>query len=345
MMRVYAAGLPVLMGIVANLLCVRPALADGPSCAAIVIEADASVSTRWPGLLNHVRETFEARDDIDRCARVELRMGDVSIAVEAILPDGRFAARTVSRREDVVPTLEALLLVPERIGQAQTPALEPSASGAPPGGSMSVQPSGPTPPGMREVPSGPALAAADRDASAASAARRPSRLRIELSAITGARIGDGQTGVGLGAFSFLDLSGWLVGFEGRADRYRTLSGGGPDGGVLELAVLGGRRLRFQNMALDLVVGAAEVPQGTTTFATSSPGPGGGTVTASSSSTVPRLLLGARVNFSALSTLHTFVGMDGEVGPSRAGDGANIPDVPQLPVWTVGLALGATVGTQ
>jgi hypothetical protein len=61
--------------------------------------------------------------------------------------------------------------------------------------------------------------------------------------------------------------------------------------------------------------------------------------------VPRLLLGARVNFSALSTLHTFVGIDGELGPPRAGDGGDIPDAPRLPVWTLGLALGATVGTQ
>jgi hypothetical protein len=343
MMRGYAAGLPVLAGILAN-LCVRPALADELSCSAVVIEADASVRTRWPRLLNHILETFEARDDIDRCARVELRMRDASITVEAILPDGRSAARTVSRREDVVPTLEALLLLPERIGQ-ETPALEPSASAAPPASAMSVPPSGPSAPGAREVPSGRALGAADRDASAASAVRRPGHLRIELSAITGARIGDGRTGVGLGAFSFLDLSGWLVGFEGRADRYKTLSEGMPDGGVLELAVLGGRRLRFENIALDLVAGAAAVLQGTTRFERSSPTTGGSVVTASSSSTVPRLLLGARVNFSALSTLHTFVGLDGELGPPRAGDGADIPDEPRLPVWTVGLALGATVGTQ
>jgi hypothetical protein len=56
-----------------------------------------------------------------------------------------------------------------------------------------------------------------------------------------------------------------------------------------------------------------------------------------------LLLGARVNFGALSTLRAFVGVDGELGPSRA-EPTDVPGAPRLPVWTLGLALGATVGT-
>ena len=71
MMRRCPAVLPVLTGILA-VLCVRPALAGAASCSPMVIEADASVSARWPGLLDRVREAFEARDDIDRCARVKL---------------------------------------------------------------------------------------------------------------------------------------------------------------------------------------------------------------------------------------------------------------------------------
>ena len=152
-------------------------------------------------------------------------------------------------------------------------------------------------------------------------------LGIELSALAGARIGDGQTSVGLGAVSFLDVSGWLVGFEGRVDRYRRV----PDdhsGGALELALLGGRRFRFQNLSLDVVVGPAAALQGTTTF----------------SSTVTRLLLASRLNFPAHSSWRTFVGLDGEVGPTRAGD-ADLPGAPRLPLWTLGLALGATVGTR
>jgi hypothetical protein len=334
---------PVLTGIVA-VFCVRPAFAEEPSCPALILDVDTSVSARWPGLPDQVREAFAARDDVDRCARVELTPGDGSVTVEVILPDGRSAARSVSRQADVVPTLEALLLMPQPAAQAQTPAPAPSASGSPAAGSPSAPLPDASPPDTREVPSRRGLVGPDCDASVASPGRPQSRLRIELSVVTGARVGDGQASVGLGAFSFLDLSGWLVGIEGRADRYRTLSGETPGAGVLEVAVLAGRRFRFRNTALDLIAGPAEVLQGTTTFASQAPPTGSGVaVTGSSSSTVPRLLLGARVDFSALATLHTFVGLDGEIGPPRAGDGDDPPEVPRLPVWTLGLALGATVG--
>jgi hypothetical protein len=341
------AGLPVLTGVLAT-LCVRSAFAGGPPCSTVTIEADVSVNTRWPGLQNDLREAFEARDDIDRCARVALTERDASVTVEVVLPDGRSATRSLSRREDVVPTLEALLVMPQRSAQAlqaQKAGLEPAPSGSPLASPMPAAPSGTAPAGTRPVPSAPGLAVPSHEAAAPLPGRPPSRLRIELSVITGARIGDGQVGVGLGAFSFLEVSGWLVGFEGRADRYEVLSGGTPSAGTLELGVLGGPRFRFQNMALDLIAGPAAVLQGTTTFESKSTGGGGSDVSGSSSSTAPRLLLGARVNFGARSLLHVFVGVDGELGPPRLGDGASMPGVPRLPVWTLGLALGATVGTQ
>jgi hypothetical protein len=76
-----------------------------------------------------------------------------------------------------------------------------------------------------------------------------------------------------------------------------------------------------------------------------PVPGGVCLSrASSSSTVPRVLLGARLSFSARSTVHTFVGVDGDFGPARASDGSDLPVAARLPIWTFGLALGATVGT-
>jgi hypothetical protein len=337
MMQHYA--LPVLTGTLA-VFCARPVFADDPSCSSVTIDAEASVSTRWPGLLNQVREAFEGRDDIDRCARVELRVRDASITVEVVLPDGRSAERPVSRREDVVPTLEALLLVPQRSAQAPTPS-EASDPRPPPADPMPV-PSSASPPSTRTIAFDRDRAVSDRDGSAPLLGHPRSRLRIELSVATGARIGDGQTSVGLGALSFLELSGWLVGFEGRADRYQTLAGAF-SGGALELALLGGRRFRFHNMALDLTAGPAAVMHGTSTFSTTSPS--GSNVTESSSSTVPRLLLGARVSFSALSTIHSFVGIDGELGPPAAGDEADLPHEFRLPVWTLGLALGATVGTQ
>ena len=71
----------------------------------------------------------------------------------------------------------------------------------------------------------------------------------------------------------------------------------------ELAVLGGRRFRFHDLALDLTAGLAAAMQGTATYGVTSSVTGAG-FTESSSSTVPRLLLGARVDFGARSTLRT-----------------------------------------
>ena len=350
MMRRYPVSFPVLAGTFA-VFCARPALAEAPACSPLAVAVDPPLTSRWPGLLSDVRAALDTRDDIDRCAQVRLKSHDSAITVEVMLPDGRAAARSVSRRDDIVPTLESLLLVPPREAQTQPSTLEPSRSKP----ALAKPRSTPAPashPGTPGVTLGGGVAVSDRDVSPQSSTQKPSSLRIELSVLTGARIGDGQTSVGVGALSFLDLSGWLVGFEGRADRYRMIARSdsptatapdrASDGGALELAILGGRRFRFDNVALDLSAGPAVALQGTATFQTQSMATGR-TTRVWSSSTVPRLLLGTRVTFNALGTVRTFVGVDGEVGRSRAG--LDVPGAPQLPVWTVGLSLGATVGTQ
>jgi hypothetical protein len=179
-----------------------------------------------------------------------------------------------------------------------------------------------------------------RESPASMLAQPSSRLGIELSAWTGARIGDGQASVGLGALSFLDLSGWLVGFAGRADRYEQLSGA-RSAGALELALLGGRRLALRTMALDLVAGPAVALGGTTKYSTQLPT--GDNVSASASNTVRRVLVEARLAFAAQSTVHTFVSIDGDFGPANSPDASQVPNAPRLPTWTAGVAFGATVG--
>jgi hypothetical protein len=336
----YGAKLPIFAGLLGS-LCARPAVANEQPCSPMAVEADADVRRRWPELPERVRKAFEAREDIDACARVTLIMTNGSVTIEVVLPDGRSASRSVSKREDVVPTLEALLLVPSHRTHAETTALERSSSPPPPTSpSTATSPDAPSR-GAENLPF-VALPTATRDGRAeAPAGSPPSRLRIELSVVTGARIGDGQASVGAGALAFLDLGGWLVGFGGRADRYETL-GGVYSSTAIEVAILGGRRIWLKNLALDLTGGPALVPQGTTTFQSQTMS---GTTSGSSSSIAPRLLVSARLNISAHSTLRTFVGVDGELGPARASDGDPLPGAPQLPIWTLGLALGASVGTQ
>jgi len=344
MMRRYPLSPALLTGVLAA-FCVPPAYAQAASCSSLDIELAAAVSHRWPDLPSDVRAALDGRDDLDRCAQIKLTVQDTAIVVEVRLPDGRSAERTVARREDIVPTLESLLLVPPRSLQGTREQLEtegpepsqPVKRAAKPGPAPANVPAS----GIRVEPVGGHPAVADRGPAAA-APRSESQLRIDLSVVSGARVGDGQSAVGLGVFSFVELSGWLVGLGGRADRYRSLAEPKTDGGALELALLGGRRLRSRNLALDLLGGLAAVLQGTDTFEKQS---ATSDFKATSSSTVPRLLLAARLNLNARSTLHPFVGVDGELGPTRANDGGAVPYVSHLPMWTVGLALGATVGTQ
>src|SRR5438105_274476 len=112
MKRRDAATFSVLAGILAT-LGARPARAAERACPSMSVEADTTVRGRWPDLPIRIHEAFDARDDVDTCARITLRMADTVMIVEVALPDGRSAVRTVSRREDVVPALEALFLLPE----------------------------------------------------------------------------------------------------------------------------------------------------------------------------------------------------------------------------------------
>jgi hypothetical protein len=315
-------------------LSTREARAEEPSCSQVTVESAASVDARWPRLSRRVRDAFEARDDVDRCARIVLSSRDGGIGVEVSLPDGRSARRVVSGWEDVIPAIEALVIVPqaaslreETSSLSAAPVTVPSPASAP----------SPTEDTVLPV----VVSAPPREALAPGPAQSSSRLRIELSLMTGARIGDGQTGLGLGAVSFLDLSRWLVGFAGRLDRYETFDGAHA-AGALELALLGGRSLRFGTMALDLIGGPAIALGGTSRYQSESQT--GMIQTGSASNTVPRALLEARVVFAVLSTVRTFVAVDGDFGPASSPDASRLPNASRLPTWTAGLALGATVGT-
>ena len=324
--------------VIAALVAAVPALwpdaarAGDRACPGMSVEGDADLRDHWPGLLERIQGEFRARPDVDPCARVALRLEDGAlIHVSVTLPDGRAASRRVTQQDDVVPTLQALLLLPER--PAPAPAPKPRSHALPPRRHSQLT----TRPSIDRAEAKPTEPARE--------------LGIELSVITGARIGDGQFGAGVGVLSFLDLSGWLFGFEGRIDSYGPLEGGDPDT-ALELAVLAGRRFDLGGVALDLTAGPAvamrrfaasetEVARVDTTMPMpptppppqqAEPGP------------VPRLLLGARLGFSPRSVFRTFLGVDGEIGPAQ-GTAANAnTNSGSLPRFCIGLALGATVGT-
>jgi hypothetical protein len=328
----------------AALLCVfaaAPALARARTCPTLALSADARVRERWPELVDRIPGSFADRADVDACARVELELEGDAVVVSVTLPDGRAASRTVASEHDVIPTLEALLLVPE--------SAQPTAAENPRPAAVSAAPRLP-----RATPKHRAAGSVTGalDGGPASAEENAGReFGIELSVVTGARAGDGQYGFGAGALSFLEVHGWLLGFLGRVDAYRSFAGSDPES-ALELAVLGGRRLYLGGVALDLVAGPAIAMKGVTFARTEQVGadelqpmPPPEPTSEPSSGAVPRFQLGVRLGFGGRSILRTFVGVDGEVGPRHADSPSSLLVYSsRMPAYTLGLNFGATVGT-
>jgi hypothetical protein len=324
-----------------------PASAAAQPCASISVDADAATLDRWPELAERVRAAFAERLDIDRCARVQLGLVGGSIDVEVSLPDGRAASR-LARPEDVIPALEALLLVPnETQAQTQTPAQ--AASG----------PTVPASPSPRESKTRfePHVVEVRRDGRGSDVEARPrttapgdrpSLLAAELSLGASLHHGDGQSSASVGASSFVEAASWLVGFSARLDRYdgSAVVDGGDAPTALEAGVLLGRRFRFGRFMFDATAGPALASRGSWSVMAASSASSGMTGAAARSSSshndfVPRCLVGGRLTLGARSIVRTFVGVEGELGeagpvPPGAARG--------LPLWTLGATLGVTVGT-
>jgi hypothetical protein len=313
---------------------------DGPG-----VEADASFRERFPEVVEQLRSELPGRKSVDACAEVELRATAAGIAVKVSLPDGRATERDVGRAEDVQPTLHALLLVPELRAEPAAPSPAPAAPSpapaAPPRKTVTRVRTLPTP--ERDLPE--------------PAPGKLSENGFELSVVSGARVGDGQYGYGAGVLSFVQISRWLVGFQGRADGYRALAGSDPET-ALALGVLLGRRFEVGSNSLDFTAGPAVALRGASFSETQAVSVQAGSpprmIDPATSmppqerdiGPVPRLLLGARWGFSPRSLFRAFIGVDGELGPRRSADvSQDLEKTGRMPAYTVGLSLGATVGTR
>jgi hypothetical protein len=171
----------------------------------------------------------------------------------------------------------------------------------------------------------------------------PSALRIELSAAVGAHSGENsRSSLNFGVQSLLDIHRFLAGFQVRLDQYQAMAEG--MGGALELAALGGRRFELGVVALDVLLGpslAFQTSSSTDVAAregaevTRLPPPptneGGGAVFA---------FLGLRGSFFPNSNLRPFMSGDAALRL----DTRESPDSDVFPTWTVGVSVGATVGT-
>jgi hypothetical protein len=329
---------PMAALVLAGVVCAGPpsSFAAELGCPAAPVEMERLVTARWPDLPARLSDALEGRSDIDGCARIAIRLDTRAIAptaivVEVVLRDGRSAWRSVSRAEDVIPTLEALLLLPE--AHPTSPHAEAVAAVA---GTDHVHPLD-----SRRGSATVELAAAEPVAPV----RQPGRFRIELSLVAGARMGDGQTGVGLGVLTFFDVRGWLLGFEGAGHHYRGAEGVSAPV-VLELAVLVGRRFRLSTTALDLTAGpAVALNEVGGSVAVQADGMSAGSAPPERGGLHARLVCGTRLSFRSGSLVRPFVGVDGELAlESSPATTSSSPGEAGLPAWTAGVVVGVTVGT-
>jgi hypothetical protein len=327
----HAASLATLLGIAGT----SPPSAAEPACEPVAVETGAGLNARWPDLQERIRQALDGRDDVDVCAHITLRLEQSAIVVEVVLPDGRSAFRSVSRREDVVPTLEALLLLPRERARA-----EHSRASRPVSAVVAVD----------RTPASAAAASvlvSERAAPPTSEPELARRVRIELSVISGARVGDGQLGASLGVLTSVDIAGWLVGFAGTANHYAPVTGG-PSADALQLAASAGRRFRFGDTSLDLTAGPALATHGFGSSFTARAGdgevPAAGTPPPPRVSDQPSVRIhgGARVSFRARAFLRPFAGLEADFALTQPIDLP--PEEPRLPTWTAGLVVGATMGT-
>lgn len=324
------------------------ALSGAATCPGPTIAADAEFRKRYPQLVEQLRRDLAGQSDVDACARVELSQQAAGIVVKVALLDGRATAREAPRPEDVRPTLQALLLVPEQAPEPDArpePELAAAVAATPSAGSLGAA--------VAEHSSkarGDDASFHERDVRPAVHEREHG---FELSLVSGVRVGDGQYGYGAGVLSFIEIRHWLIGFHGRADGYRSLRGSDPET-ALALGLLLGRRFSLGESALDITAGPAVALRGASFSQTeavsmasnASPPPVRMPPPEPDVGPVPRLLLAARVGLSPRSVFRTFVGIDAELGPRRGGDVAATSEPSgRMPAYTLGVSLGATVGTR
>jgi len=300
----------------------RPALGANRACEAVVVSADPAVSARWPNLREQVEQSLTGRSEIDRCASVHLSPSADGLTLQVTLQDGRSTTRWVPTPEDVLPGLEALLLLP-----APEPT-DPEASQPTRTRPKSQAVKAVAPVSVRDHGVAPESADSDRHVGAS------------LSIGGGARAGDGQVSSNLGVMATIVVSDWLMGFEARAASYEVPRSDHVPQPGLELTAVGGHRFGRGTLGIDLLIGPTLLFQQDVTVHQTPQGRASETTT---SRVLPRLFGAARLTFGARSVLSGFVGAEGAVGPSGASDIDAADALPPLPLWMIGFVVGATVG--
>ena len=316
----FAAALAALSG-------AQRARAGAGACDGSRMDVSPEVDRHWRDAIDAACSALHGAA-VDSTAHVRFSARGADLLVEVALADGRAASRRLSSTDALLPTLEALVVLPAA----------PAASNAPP---SSAPPSAP-PDEAAEFRPRITSVVPDNHSSGIEPSPPPVTtvpgLGIDLGGGFGGRIAaHGYLSAAPGAFAELRLGSWLFGTQLRWDVIGGKSAPLVDVFEMETVLVGitvARRVRVGFGSVDVGL-SPRLAVETQTFETGTDGE------QSFAATDIRLGAFTRVSFGT-SAFRPMLEVDGDLSPSRLRRVAQLdPRLPALPSWSAGLSAGVS----
>jgi hypothetical protein len=291
-------------------LCSRPARAE-EQCASPLIQLDLQGRPEWEAEVPALRARLRSLEHVDTCAHVAIRAEEHGVLVN-VTSRGRSATRFVSEPSELVHTVEALVVLPPPL--EEPPAVTPTT--APPRESEPV--------------------------------KSPPATHMEIAGGASVRLGGNPLIVGGGMATSAGLvdHGWLIGVSARwefAANFVSLTP--PSGFSMGSGAVGvefGRRWGFGGFNYDVLVGPTVALESQEAYGPSTgkdEGIGGSAIDA-------RLNLKLRASGPSSARVRVYATGDVEVSPRRLFHQKQLdPELPPLPAWTSGIAVGVLWGAR
>lgn len=163
------------------------------------VQVEGALSDQWLDAVIRLCDALAKMNDVDPSARLHIAQSDADLVVGAVVADGRVAVRRVQAPEELLPTVEALVVLPAQSAETATAPAVPAAPPASP------------PPLVAPAP--------ERIAAPAPSAPAAQRLRIEVGAEAVGRIARAPTylSAGFELYAGLRTGAWLLALSVRFD--------------------------------------------------------------------------------------------------------------------------------
>ncbi|HTA91498.1 MAG TPA: hypothetical protein VK745_18065 [Polyangiaceae bacterium] len=304
---VHAARSSLALGLAFGVSTFLRSAAAADTCVAPKVNVVVPPGPEWENATEELSQHLRTVGNLDKCAHVLVRPSATGVTLDITTGDGRRATRQVTSVAELLRTAEALLVLP--------PEPMPPAKPSP----LELPPPEPVP------------------------IRAPvTTTHIELGGGPSLRFGGGPLYAGGGVAGFADfaLDGWLLALSARVDLGDVIvEGPTPSDFHMESSAVGvsvGRRLEFANAGLDALIGPSIVLEGQDADEPEVHG----------AAADFRLALALRVSGPRSSSIRAFATGDFESSPARMRAQKSIsPDLPPLPWWSSGLAVGVLWGVR